>query len=124
VLGALIVREVPVLEDAVNGVLAYARQGTGLVVVVVVTVANAAAEELFFARALGRRAGPGGAARDDHRVRAHLDRFRQPHADRRRASPRRAHRPGAPGRGGVLAPALTHVTWSVAMLPVLPPLFG
>ena len=26
--------------------------------------------------------------------------------------------------GGVLAPILTHVTWSAAMLLVLPPLFG
>ena len=47
VLGALIVRELPVLDDQVAAVTAYAVRGSGPLVVAV-TLVTGAAEELFF----------------------------------------------------------------------------
>ncbi len=47
VLGALVVREIGALEGAVDDVLAFARQGSGPLVMVVAVV-NGVAEELFF----------------------------------------------------------------------------
>lgn len=121
-LGALVVRELPYLGDRVAGVLDYAGSGS-LVVLVAVTALNGVAEELFFRGALyaavpwrpvlwttlgytlvtlaagnvmlGFAAAVLGAV-------VGLE---------RRAS------------GGVLAPILTHISWSVAVLLVLPPLF-
>ena len=51
VLGALVVRGIPALGDAVDGVLTYARQGVGPLVVFVAVV-NGIAEELFFRGAM------------------------------------------------------------------------
>jgi membrane protease YdiL (CAAX protease family) len=122
VLGALIVRELPVLDDQVAAVTAYAVRGSGALIVAV-TLVTGAAEELFFRGAI-------------------YDRFpRRPVIATtavygvvtlatgnvalvfaavllglvvglvRRSS------------GGVLAPAITHVTWSLVMLFALPALF-
>jgi len=124
VVGGLLVREVAVLEEAVDGVLSYARQGSGPLVLLV-TVVNGVAEELFFRGAL-YAAVP---------VRAAVAVTTLVYTAASIASgnlmlgvaavllglvvgmERRAS-------GGVLAPILTHVTWSAAMLLVLPPLFG
>ena len=124
VLGGLVVRKIVVLEDAVNSVLAYARQGAGPLVITVALV-NAIAEEMFFRGALysavPRRAAvlvttavytlasvtSGNAMLAFAAVLLGLLT-----ALERRAS------------GGVLAPILTHITWSLLMLLALPPLFG
>lgn len=124
ILGGLVVREVPLLEDAVNGVLAYARQGAGPLVVLV-TVVNAVAEELFFRGALfaavPARAAVlvttavyvlASAASGNAMLAFAAVLLGLLTALERRAS------------GGVLAPMLTHVTWSLLMLLVLSPLFG
>lgn len=120
VVGALVVRHIPVLSDRVEGVLEFARNGSWPIVLLL-TVANGTAEEVFFRGAV------------------------QP------ALPERIRLPGsvliytavtlATGNvmlafaaallgvvvslqrratGGVLAPAITHVTWSVLMFVALP----
>jgi membrane protease YdiL (CAAX protease family) len=122
VLGSLVVREIDPLADYVSSVLAYADEGS-LTVLAVITFVNGIAEELFFRGAmyaaiprhpvlwttlayvvatlatgnvmLGFAAIVLGAV-------CGLE---------RRAS------------GGVLAPILTHITWSLSMLFVLPLLF-
>jgi membrane protease YdiL (CAAX protease family) len=122
-LGALIVRETPPLRDYVETVLAHARRGS-IVLVTLVTLANAAAEEVFFRGALfaaiGRRypvvistliyAIATVATRNPMLVFAALT-LGLVLGLQRRAS------------GGILAPMLTHVTWSAVMLFALPPLF-
>lgn len=122
VLGSLVVREIDPLADYVSSVLAYADEGS-LTVLAIITFFNGIAEELFFRGAmyaaiprhpvlwttlayvvatlatgnvmLGFAAIVLGAV-------CGLE---------RRAS------------GGVLAPVLTHITWSLSMLFVLPLLF-
>jgi uncharacterized protein len=123
VLGALVVRELPYLGDRVAGVLDYADQGS-VPVLLLITAVNGVAEELFFRGALyaavtrrpvlwttlaytvvtlatGNVMLAGAAAILG--VVVGLE---------RRAS------------GGILAPTLTHVTWSLTVLLALPPLFG
>ncbi len=123
VVGALIVREIPFLAGQVNSVLDYASAGS-LPILAVITAVNGVAEELFFRGA------------------AYAAITRNPVAWttlayavatlatgnvmlsfaavllgvlvglQRRAS------------GGILAPILTHVTWSLSMLLVLPLVIG
>lgn len=123
VVGALVVIRIPALRDRVEGVLDYARDGTWPIVLLL-TAANGAAEEVFFRGAV------------------------QP------ALPERLRLPGAVliyagvtmatgnvmlgfaaallgavvglqrrATGGVLAPILTHVTWSVLLFVALPIVF-
>lgn len=123
VVGGLVVREVPWLHDQVRSVTDFADQGA-LPLLVLVTVVNGVAEELFFR-------GAAYAAVPRHPVAwtsvayvlATLATGNVMLAFaatvlgvvvglERRAS------------GGILAPILTHCTWSFAMLVVLPLLFG
>ena len=122
VLGALVVREIPPLADYVSSVLAYADEGS-LTLLAMITLVNGVAEELFFRGAMY-------AAIPKHPV------FWTSLAYvvatlatgnvmlgfaavllgvvcglERRAS------------GGILAPILTHITWSLSMLFLLPLLF-
>ncbi|MEQ6903141.1 type II CAAX endopeptidase family protein [Nocardioides sp. YIM 152588] len=121
--GGLVVREIPWLDRQVSAVLDFADEGS-LPLLLLITVANGIAEELFFRGALY-------AAVTRHPVVwtsvayvvATLATGNVMLAFaavllgvlvglQRRAS------------GGILAPILTHCTWSVAMLFVLPYLFG
>jgi membrane protease YdiL (CAAX protease family) len=120
--GALVVREIPALRDSVNAVLAHARYGAVLPILLV-TVLNGVAEELFFRGALfaaiGRRhAVPIStlvyAAATIATLNAMLV-FAALLLGAVLGLQRRAS-------GGVLAPILTHITWSVAMLFALPAL--
>jgi uncharacterized protein len=123
VLGALVVREIDPLATYVSSVLEYADQGS-LTALAVITLVNGIAEELFFRGAMY-------AAIPRHPVLwttiayvvATLATGNVMLAFaaillgavcglERRAS------------GGVLAPALTHITWSLSMLFVLPLLFA
>ena len=122
VLGALVVRQIPFLEAQVSNVLAHANQGL-TPLLLVITMVNGVAEELFFRGALY-------AAVPRHPVVvstiayvvATLATGNVMLASaavllglvvglERRAS------------GGVLAPILTHVTWSTIMLFALPLIF-
>jgi membrane protease YdiL (CAAX protease family) len=122
VLGALVVRELPYLDERVSGVLDYAAEGS-LPLVVLVTAVNGVAEELFFRGAVY-------AAVTRHPVAWTTVAYTIVTLAtgnvmlalaavilgvvvglQRRAS------------GGILAPMLTHVSWSVTVLLALPPLF-
>lgn len=122
VLGALVVREAPFLDDRVSSVAAYAEHGAAPLVVLVALVTGAA-EELFFRGALYDRFPdrPVGATvlvytlvtcatGNVALVLAAAVLGLVVGLERRAA-------------GGVLAPALTHVTWSAVMLLALPQLF-
>ena len=117
-------REVPFLRDQVDDVLDHVRRGSGPLTVVV-TVVNGIAEELFFRGAL-YAAVPGRHQVLITTVVSTLVTLATGNLMlgfaafvlglvvglQRRAS------------GGVLAPIITHLTWSLTMLAVLPPLVG
>ena len=124
VLGALIVRTIPSLVRLAEDVLGYARLGN-LWIIVMITLVNGVAEELFFRGALFAAVGvrhavlistvlyvlttvPGG-----NPVLA----FAAAVLGTVVALERRAS-------GGILAPILTHITWSLSMLFLLPPIFA
>jgi len=123
VLGALVVREIPVLRTWVAHVLAHEQAGS-TVLVAGVTILNGLAEEVFFRGALfaaiGRRhpvlistliyAVATLATRNPMLVFAALVLGAVLGLERRAS-------------GGILAPMATHATWSVLMLLALPPLF-
>lgn len=124
VLGSLAVREISPLHRAVESVLAHARLGS-LPLVALVTLLNGIAEEVFFRGALfaaiGRRRpvlistliyGIATVATANYMLVFSALLLGGVLGLERRAT------------GGVLAPILTHVTWSAIMLFVLPPLFA
>ena len=124
VLGALIVRTIPSLVRLTEDVLGYARLGN-LWIIVVITLANAVAEELFFRGALFAAIGVRHAvlistvlyvvatvAGGNPVLVFAAAVLGTVVALERRAS------------GGILAPILTHIAWSLSMLFVLPPLFA
>jgi membrane protease YdiL (CAAX protease family) len=121
---ALVAKRIPPLEAAVTRVLRYAQQGDPALVATT-TLANGLAEEVFFRGALYAAVGV------DHPVLKSSVVYslatvatRNPalvlasvpmgllFALQRRAS------------GGIQAPMISHVTWSVLMLRYLPPLFA
>ena len=123
VAGGLVVREIDVLDAYVRSVVAYADEGSVLVLVLV-TLVNGIAEELFFR-------GAAYAAVTRHPVPVTTLAYAVATLAtgnlmlgfaavllgavvglQRRAT------------GGILAPILTHVTWSVSLLLALPLLFG
>lgn len=122
VLGALVVREIPPLATYVSSVLAYADEGS-LTLLAIITFFNGIAEELFFRGAMY-------AAIPQHPVAwttlayvvATLATgnvmlgFAAVLLGAVCGLERRAS-------GGILAPILTHITWSLSMLFLLPLLF-
>jgi membrane protease YdiL (CAAX protease family) len=122
--GALVVREIPPLRDLVQGVLAYADRGT-LPLVLAVTVTNGVAEEIFFRGALFAAIGPRSPVLISTAIYALVTVAT--------ANPMLVFAAATLGAvlarqrqvsGTVVAPAITHVTWSTLMLFALPPLFG
>jgi len=124
VLGALVVREIDPLEGAVDDVLAFARQGSAPLVLLI-TITNAIAEELFFRGAL-YAAVPGRrqvlvttlvytlvTVASGNVMLGFAAAVLGTVVGLQRAA-----------SGGVLAPILTHVSWSVTVLLVLPVVFG
>jgi len=124
VLGAFVIRTVPALASLTEDVLGYARLGN-LWIIVAITLLNGVAEELFFRGALFAAIGVW------HPVLISTTLYALATvaggnpvlvfaavvvgtvvALERRAS------------GGILAPILTHITWSLSMLFVLPPIFA
>ncbi|ORA11770.1 CPBP family intramembrane glutamic endopeptidase [Mycobacterium arosiense] len=124
VAGGLIAREIPAVASLITRVLLYAHQGSYLLVVLI-TVINAVAEELFFRGALYTALGR------NHPVLISTVLYTA--ATMASGNPmlgfaalilgtvcaleRRAS-------GGVLAPVLTHFVWGLIMVLVLPPMFG
>lgn len=124
VLGALITRQIPWLVGYTEDVLGYARFGI-LPVVVVITMLNGLSEELFFRGALFAAIG----VRHPVLISTILYALTTVAG----GNPVLVFAAAVLGTvvglqrrsgGGVLAPILTHLTWSLAMLLALPPLFA
>lgn len=124
VLGGLIAREIPAISALVTRVLLFAHQGSFLLVVVI-TLVNAIAEEIFFRGALYTALGRyhpvvistvlyacATMASGNPMLGFAAIVLGTVCALERRAS------------GGVLAPALTHFVWGLIMVLALPPMFG
>ena len=123
VVGALVVRHIPALSDRVERVLDYASEGSWPIVLLL-TLANGIAEEVFFRGAvqpaLPERARLPGSVLIYAAITMATGNLMLGFAAvllgalvglQRRAT------------GGVLAPVLTHVTWSLLMLVALPIVF-
>jgi uncharacterized protein len=120
---ALVCRYIPVLDRAIHSVLRYANQGSDPLVLVT-TLANGAAEEVFFRGALYAAIGT------RHPVIGSTGVYML--ATTATRNPALVLASGVMGAlfalqrrasGGIQAPILTHLTWSVLMLRFLPPLF-
>jgi membrane protease YdiL (CAAX protease family) len=124
VLGGLIAREIPIVSDLIVRVLQFAHGGW-FAFIVLITVVNGVAEELFFRgafyTALGRQYPvtistivyvAATLASGNLMLGFAAIILGTVCALERRAS------------GGVLAPVLTHFVWGLIMVLVLPPLFG
>ncbi|GAB3775418.1 hypothetical protein FB382_004129 [Nocardioides ginsengisegetis] len=121
--GGLLVREVPFLEHQVSSVLDHADQGSWPLLVLI-TAVNGVAEELFFR-------GAAYAAITRHpvvwtTVAYAVATLASGNVMLSFAAVLLGALVGLQRRasGGILGPILTHVTWSVSMLFVLPALFG
>ncbi|MGH3357899.1 MAG: CPBP family glutamic-type intramembrane protease [Nocardioidaceae bacterium] len=121
--GAHLVRHVPVLNDAVARVMQFADRGSSPLVLLT-TCANGMAEEVYFRGALYSAVGANRPVlKSTAAYTAATLATRNPalvlassvmgtvFGLQRRAS------------GGIQAPALTHLTWSILMLRYIPPLF-
>ncbi|MGB6163965.1 MAG: CPBP family intramembrane glutamic endopeptidase [Pseudonocardiaceae bacterium] len=122
--GALVARHVPVLNTAISRVLQYAHQGSRPLVLLT-TLANGAAEEVFFRGALYAAVG------GRHPVTLSTAGYSL--ATTATRNPALVLASAAMGTlfglqrratGGIQAPILTHLTWSALMVHFLPPLFG
>lgn len=124
VIGSLVVREIGPLRDYTDDVLAHAREGY-LPLVALVTIVNGVAEEVFFRGALFAAVG--------RRYPVPVSTAVYALATVATGNPMLVFAAAALGTvlglqrrasGGILAPMLTHVSWSMVMLFVLPPLFA
>ena len=122
--GALVFREIPPLAGYAEDVLGYARAGY-LPLVALITLVNGVAEELFFRGALFAAIGK------RHPVLISTAVYAA--ATVAGGNPVLVLAAAVLGTvvglqrragGGVLAPILTHITWSITMLVVLPPIFA
>ncbi len=120
---ALVAKRIPVLDEAISSILAYAHQGN-TALVLATTLANGAAEEVFFRGALYAAIG------EQHPVALSTAAYGLATVTTRNPALVMAATVmgtlfGAQRRasGGIQAPVLTHLTWSVLMLRYLPPLF-
>ena len=123
-LGGLVIRTIPPLASLTEDVIGYAR-ANNLWIVFVILIVNGIAEELFFRGALFAAIGV------RHPVLISTIIYALGHGGRRQpGAGLRGRGAGRGGQGlqrraggGVLAPILTHLTWSSAMLFALPPIF-
>lgn len=121
---ALLARRIPVLDEALCDVLRFAAEGSGTLVLLT-TLANGAAEEVFFRGALYAAVGP------KHQVMRSTVLYTLATGATR--NPALVLAAGAMGSlfglqrrasGGIQAPILTHLTWASLMLRFVPPLFS
>lgn len=124
IVGGLIAREIPTVSDLITRVLLFAHQGS-FSLVVLITVINGIAEELYFRGALYTALG-----------RYHpvvISTLLYTGATMAAGNPMLGFAAVILGTvcalerrasGGVLAPILTHFWWGLIMVLVLPPMFG
>jgi membrane protease YdiL (CAAX protease family) len=124
VLGAFVIRTIPALASLTEDVLGYARLGN-LWIILVITLVNGIAEELFFRGSLYAAIGTW------HPVLISTGLYAL--ATVAGGNPVLVFAAALLGTvvglerrasGGILAPILTHITWSLTMLLVLPPIFA
>lgn len=124
IVGSLVARLIPFVAGYAEDVLTYARLGN-LAVVAVITLLNGIAEEMFFRGALFAAIGV------KHPVLISTVLYAL--ATVAGGNPLLVAAAAILGTvvglqrragGGILAPILTHITWSMAMLFILPPLFA
>ena len=124
VLGSLVMRSIPPLASLAEDVLGYARAGN-LLIISVITLVNGITEELFFRGALFAAIGV--------RHPVLISTIIYSLATVAGGNPVLVFAAALLGTvvglqrragGGVLAPILTHVTWSLTMLFALPPIFA
>jgi membrane protease YdiL (CAAX protease family) len=124
VLGAFVIRTIPALASLTEDVLGYARLGN-LWIILVITLVNGIAEELFFRGSLYAAIGTW------HPVLISTGLYAL--ATVAGGNPVLVFAAALLGTvvglerrasGGILAPILTHITWSLSMLLVLPPIFA
>ncbi|HLN75759.1 MAG TPA: type II CAAX endopeptidase family protein [Nocardioidaceae bacterium] len=122
--GALVVAQIPPLHSSVDDVLDHARYGS-LPVIALITVVNGLAEELFFRGALYSAIGANNPVLISTAIYA-LTTVATGNVMLVFAAAVLGLLDGLQRRvsGGVLAPMLTHVTWSLGMLFILPPLMA
>jgi CAAX protease family protein len=122
--GALVVRRVPVLDAALRKVLRFAEDGSQPLVLIS-TLANGVAEEIFFRGAVYAAAG------DRHPVASSTALYTLVTSATR--NPALVLAGGVMGTvfglqrrssGGIQAPILTHVTWAALMVRYMPALFS
>jgi membrane protease YdiL (CAAX protease family) len=120
---ALVARRIPLLHDAISRVLAFADDGS-TPLVMASALANGVGEEVFFRGALFTAVG------DRHPVAVSTGIYTA--ATLATRNPALALAAGVMGTlfglqrratGGLLAPLVTHLTWSTLMVRYLPPLF-
>jgi membrane protease YdiL (CAAX protease family) len=124
VVGALVVAQIPVLSSSLDEVLDHARYGS-LPVITLITLVNGIAEELFFRGALYAAIGSTYPVLWSTAIYA-LITVSTANVMLVFAAAVLGLLVGLQRRvsGGVLAPMLTHVTWSMGMLFILPPLMA
>ena len=124
VVGAFVIRTIPALASLTEDVLGYARLGN-LWIILVITLVNGIAEELFFRGSLFAAIGAW------HPVLISTALYAL--ATVAGGNPVLVFAAALLGTvvglerrasGGILAPILTHITWSLSMLLVLPPIFA
>jgi uncharacterized protein len=124
VLGAIVIRTIPPLASLAEDVLGYAR-ASNLWIIVVITLVNGVTEELFFRGALFAAIGA--------RFPVLISTIIYSLATVAGGNPILVFAAAMLGTvvalqrragGGVLAPILTHVTWSLTMLLALPAIFA
>jgi uncharacterized protein len=122
--GALLVAQVPFLQSSVDAVLDHVRYGS-LPLIAVITVVNGLAEELFFRGALYAAIGVRHPVLISTVIYA-LTTVATGNVMLVFAATVLGVLVGLQRRvsGGVLAPMLTHITWSLGMLLILPPLMA
>lgn len=122
--GGLVVREIPPVAEAITRVLEYTNHGN-LTLLVVITLVNGVAEELFFRGALYTALGA------FHPV--VISTLLYAVATSASGNPMLGFAAVILGTvcawerratGGVLAPVLTHLVWGLLMVTALPPVFG
>jgi uncharacterized protein len=124
VAGAIVIRTIPALASLAEDVLGYARAGN-LWIILLITLVNGVTEELFFRGALFAAIGV--------RFPVLISTIIYSLATVAGGNPVLVFAAAMLGTvvalqrragGGVLAPILTHITWSLTMLLVLPPIFA
>ncbi|MET0132639.1 MAG: CPBP family intramembrane glutamic endopeptidase [Kibdelosporangium sp.] len=120
---ALVARHVPVLNRAITGVLRYEDQGSSPLVLLT-TLANGAAEEVFFRGALYAAGGRSPVLFSTGVYALATTATRNPALVLASIAMGTLFGLQRQAAGGIQAPVLTHLTWSALMLRYLPPLFG